>query len=198
MNSVMALPVKHPEKQHEMILELLARGHAMEFATIGNSMWPLIDADSRVTVRGCPIEHLRFGDVVLLAQPTMHGKYVVHRIVQVSRADGGVLIFTKGDSSPRDIQAYGEKTCIGVVELITTGSRRYDLGKWYWRPLRILVGGLSRISAYFTDGFLLYRKKDFRKQLYPQRLANSLLRRIVRFGKWLSSRNAPAEPADHR
>jgi len=181
------------EALNAMLAEVLSRGGIVSLSTIGTSMRPLITAGFTVRVHGCPLSKMKFGDIVLLRKHTKYGKFLIHRIIKIKRTSEGIKVYTKGDSSPSDLQLFNEETCLGKVKNIITEAEEFNLEKWIWRPINITAALLSKFSAIFVDGLPFFPKKDPRRLILPQRLALSLLKRLVYVGNW-ASRTKPSLP----
>jgi hypothetical protein len=145
----------------------------------------LIDPGSVVTVRGGPIDEVRMGDVVLLkTHESLSGHFLIHRVISIHRDRGKLWLRTKGDSSPRDLQRFTAKTCLGKVTLVATPKMQFRLDRRFWRPINVVAAYLSRFSAYFVENTPLLRgKSPPQRQILPQRVANSILKRLLRLGK---------------
>lgn len=175
----------------EMLLEILKMEGEITLSTFGNSMKPLISDGSSVRIRGNPIKQMKFGDVALLYSGKIRiRKMLIHRVIKIRRMVGHVQIFTKGDSSPRDLQYFTEKQYLGKVQFIKTEHEEFHLDTFFWRYINILIALLSSFQATFTYGFTIFRKKDFTHQILPQRLALSMIKRLVFLGKWVSKRKS--------
>lgn len=172
---------------HDLIREVLSNKETVPFETHGNSMKPLFDKNAIAEVTGTSASSMGKGDVVLIAYDHRHGKYLIHRIIAIRKGRDGVRINTKGDSSPRDLQTFTEKDVIGKVIRIDMDTFYYDMNQWFWPYINRIAAELSHFSSLFVDGYpFIYKKKDFRKQMLPQRLANSALKRIIRIGRHFS------------
>ena len=87
------LVLRPMDRATEVILDLLARGHAVQFRARGDSMHPLIRSDEALHVD--PVREADVGDVVLtLADRGL----TAHRVI---RKDGDVIV-TRGDNAPSD------------------------------------------------------------------------------------------------
>lgn len=179
----------------ELIGEILSRGGEVTFSAFGNSMRPLIDSGSVVQIRGCGEQDLRVGDVVLI-NCGGERKYLIHRVIKISRMGGQLKIFTKGDSSPKDIQDAGDSACVGKLRSVTTGDSMFDMAVGMWRPINRLVACLSRFSALFY-GSPLFRRKDKGRLSLPQRLAFSAIYRLIHIGKYLSKASLRPESSQN-
>ncbi len=178
--------------KNDLTRELLQGDRDALFGTFGTSMKPLLAQGDLVAVRGCAITEVGVGDVVLLNIDRHNNKYLLHRVIRKVGAGGHARLITKGDSSPRDLQHFTGEQCVAKVREIYQDGHVCAIHEGVWRPINLAVAGLSWFSSLFVDGYPFIRKKDFRRQVLPQRLANSALKRLVRLGKRLTRR--PAEP----
>ena len=101
----------------EVIIDLLQRGHAVEFRVRGDSMHPVIREDDSVHVE--PSRDVRIGDVVLTLA---HRGLTAHRVI----AHHGDTILTRGDNTPEaDAPVLLGKVLGKVVWVERDGVRRY-------------------------------------------------------------------------
>jgi signal peptidase I len=170
----------------------LQRDRDALFGTFGTSMRPLLARGDVVAVRGCTITEVRVGNVVVLNIDRDNNKYLLHRVIRKVGSGEHARLITKGDSSPRDLQHFTREHCVAKVREIYQEGHACAIHEGVWRPINLAVAGLSWFSSLFVDGYPFIRKKDFRRQVLPQRLSNSALKRLVRLGKRLTRR--PAEP----
>ncbi|MCK5604039.1 signal peptidase I [Candidatus Pacearchaeota archaeon] len=171
---------------HDMIVEILSRGGKVKLSTIGTSMRPLIPAGSIVHVTGSQADNIRLGDVVLFGRESKYGKFLIHRVIKIRQGHDEVQIFTKGDSSTRDLNPLSAKDCLGKVNLIITESWEFNPDTWFWRVINIAIAYLSLFHTLFVDGYPFLKKKDLSRQIFPQRFSISLIKRLVYLGKCLS------------
>ncbi len=171
---------------NEMIKEILLKGGNVFFSIFGPSMRPLFDEDAIACIKGCSDKAISVGDIVLINRNASKRKYVIHRVLKIVRLNTNIKFVTKGDSSPKDVHFSTGKECIGRLERIITCKYEYDMNHWCWYPFKTLIAALSKFSSYFVTGFLFYKKKKAGKLIFPQRMAYSIIKRIVRLGKLLS------------
>jgi len=101
----------------EVIIDLLRRGHAVEFRVRGDSMHPVIREDDSVHVE--PSHDVRLGDVVLTLA---HRGLTAHRVI----ACNGETIVTRGDNTPEaDAPVALAKVLGKVVWVERNGERRH-------------------------------------------------------------------------
>ena len=107
----------------EVIVDLLRRGHAVEFRVRGDSMHPVIREDDVVHVE--PSREIAAGDVVLvLAQRGL----TAHRVV--SLGDGVVVM--RGDNAPEDDDPVAVEQVLGKVEWVVRRGKRRAVTKRRW------------------------------------------------------------------
>jgi phage repressor protein C with HTH and peptisase S24 domain len=118
----------------EVIIDLLQRGHAVEFRVRGDSMHPVIREDDSVHVE--PSRDVRTGDVVLTLA---HRGLTAHRVI----ACNGETIVTRGDNTPEaDAPVALAKVLGKVVWVERDGQRRavkreYVFLRWLRRAKKI-------------------------------------------------------------
>lgn len=100
----------------EVIVDLLQRGHAVEFRARGDSMHPVIREDDLLHVE--PSQEVRSGDVVLtLAERGL----TAHRVMSVT----GEMVTTRGDNAPAPDPPVALTRVLGrVVWVERAGARR--------------------------------------------------------------------------
>lgn len=114
-------------KAADVIADLLARGHAVEFRVHGDSMHPVIREDDVLHVE--PSTQYDVGDVVLtLADRGL----TAHRVVSV-----GESIVTRGDNTPAPDFPVSRDRVLGVVTSIDRNGTRLPVHAEAW-PLRVL------------------------------------------------------------
>lgn len=64
------------------------------------SMHPTLKVGDLLFVRGVKPEELKKGDIIVFVKPVGNGEYIVHRIVDIKKVDGRILLTTKGDNNP--------------------------------------------------------------------------------------------------
>lgn len=104
----------------ELIVDLLERGHAVQFRARGDSMHPLIREDDLLHVE--PVERARIarGDVVL----ALCGRgLTAHRVV----ARKGATIITRGDNAPANDDPIDESRVLGKVMYVLRNGRQHAL-----------------------------------------------------------------------
>jgi signal peptidase I len=114
-------------KAADVIADLLARGHAVEFRVHGDSMHPVIREEDVLHVEPSP--DYGVGDVVLtLAERGL----TAHRVVSV-----GELVVTRGDNAPAADDPVPRDRVLGVVTSIDRNGTRLPVRAEAW-PLRVL------------------------------------------------------------
>jgi phage repressor protein C with HTH and peptisase S24 domain len=124
----------------EVIVDLLQRGHAVEFRVRGDSMHPTIREHDLVHV--APSQDVRLGDVVLtLADRGL----TAHRVIAVD----GDSIVTRGDNTPGADSALPRVRVLGKVLWVErNGARRAPFREAVVvRWLRRLRRALARASS---------------------------------------------------
>jgi len=156
----------------------------------------LIPPGSRIDVRGCPVESIRVGDVVLYridAGPVI--KFMAHRAVRIDRAADGPQVFLKGDSSPRDAKPLVSGACVGFVTAVHSGKWVVRMNHRAWRWINPVVAILSRASGRvldFVPGWIV-RLSPRGHVVFPQPVIHFPLKWLVRLGQVLSREAERAE-----
>ena len=115
----------------EVIVDLLQRGHAVEFRVRGDSMHPVIREEDVVHVE--PVRVVGVGDVVLVQAER---GLTAHRVVSV-RDD---LVVTRGDNAPEDDDPLPKARVLGRVEWVMRKGRKRGVKKRWWRRLSGATG----------------------------------------------------------
>jgi phage repressor protein C with HTH and peptisase S24 domain len=106
----------------EVIIDLLQRGHAVEFCVRGDSMHPVIREDDSVHVE--PSRDVRLGDVVLtLATRGL----TAHRVI----AQHGDTIVTRGDNTPEADAPVPLAQVLGKVTWVERAGERREVAREY-------------------------------------------------------------------
>jgi signal peptidase I len=114
----------------ELLIDLLQKGHAVQFQARGDSMDPLIRDRDYLHVEPC--DSFRVGDVVLvLAERGL----TAHRVV--SLRDG--VVVTRGDNAPAADDAVPVGKVLGKVTAIVRDGHKTEIG-----PIG-LIGRIRRI-----------------------------------------------------
>ena len=106
----------------EVIVDLLRRGHAVEFRVRGDSMHPVIREDDSVHVE--PTRDFRLGDVVLTLA---HRGLTAHRVI----ACKGETIVTRGDNTPEADAPVPLAQVLGKVVWVERGGERRPVEREY-------------------------------------------------------------------
>jgi phage repressor protein C with HTH and peptisase S24 domain len=120
----------------EVIIDLLQRGHAVEFRVRGDSMHPVIRENDSVHVE--PGREIRRGDVVLtLATRGL----TAHRVI----AQDGQTIVTRGDNTPEADAPLQLAQVLGKVMWVERDGERRHVAREY-----VFVRWLRRIRRATT------------------------------------------------
>ena len=104
-----------------MIVDLLERGHAVQFEARGDSMYPLIRDHDYLHV--VPAEHVRVGDIVLvLAERGL----TAHRVI----AEREGRIVTRGDNAPAADEPIAREKVLGKVTSVIRNGRKVNMRMW--------------------------------------------------------------------
>lgn len=102
----------------DVIVELLSRGHAVQFRVHGDSMYPVIRENDTLHVE--PSRHFRRGDVVLV----LAGRgLTAHRII----ARRGTTLILRGDNAPAADDPVEESQVLGKVTYALRDGRSVDV-----------------------------------------------------------------------
>lgn len=120
----------------EVIIDLLQRGHAVEFRVRGDSMHPVIREEDSVHVE--PSREVRLGDVVLTLA---HRGLTAHRVI----AHHGHTIVTRGDNTLEADAPVPLAQVLGKVTWVERDGERRHVAREYvfMRWLRRVRRGLS-------------------------------------------------------
>jgi SOS-response transcriptional repressor LexA len=125
-----------------MIVDLLKRGHAVQFQARGDSMDPLIRDHDYLHVE--PLDRIRTGDIVLvLAERGL----TAHRVI--ANRDG--VVTTRGDNAPSPDGAVAREKVLGRVTAVIRGGRSRKVGGLAgWVIGRMgRMGRIGRIGRFF-------------------------------------------------
>ena len=129
-----------------VVVDLLARGHAVQFQARGDSMHPLIRDHDYLHVE--PVDRIRVGDIVLvLAERGL----TAHRVV--ASRDG--MIVTRGDNAPAADDAVPRSKVLGKVTAVIREGREVKVrGLRAWMIGRIgrirRIGRIGRLGRMFS------------------------------------------------
>jgi len=104
----------------ELIVDLLSRGHAVQFQVHGDSMHPLIRENDTLHVE--PSRELRRGDVVLVL---FDRGLTAHRII----ARRGATLVLRGDNAPAADDPIDESEVLGKVTCVLRGGKRHEVAR---------------------------------------------------------------------
>lgn len=181
-----------------MVEEALRRGSRTSFTTVGTSMRWLVPPGSLIDVKGCPVESIRLGDVVLYRKDVGSLiKFLAHRAVRIEHAPGGPVIFLKGDSSPRDAEPLVSGDCVGLVTAVHSGDRVVRMTHRAWRWLNPAIAALSNASGRVRElaPLWLVRLRPRGHVVFPQPFIHFPLKWLIRLGQALSRERAGAGDA---
>ena len=99
----------------EVIVDLLARGHAVRFRAAGDSMHPIIRGDDYLHVS--PAQTFRRGDVVLMLASR---GLTAHRVVELSEN----TLVTRGDNIAENDAPIDRTRVLGVVTHAERNGRK--------------------------------------------------------------------------
>jgi phage repressor protein C with HTH and peptisase S24 domain len=108
----------------EVIVDLLRRGHAVEFRVRGDSMHPAIREEDVLHVE--PVAEVIAGDVVLMLAPR---GLTAHRVVSVREG----MVVTRGDNAPEADDPVAVSQLLGRVEWVVRRGRKRGVTKRWWR-----------------------------------------------------------------
>ena len=104
----------------EVIVDLLSRGHAVQFQVHGDSMHPLIRENDTLHVE--PARTFAVGDVVLVL---FDRGLTAHRIV----GRRGTTLFLRGDNAPAADDPIDEAMVLGTVTYVLRDGKRHDVAR---------------------------------------------------------------------
>ncbi|HEX8619654.1 MAG TPA: S24/S26 family peptidase, partial [Thermoanaerobaculia bacterium] len=103
-----------------VIIDLLQRGHAVEFRVRGDSMHPVIREDDSVHVE--PLRDIRVGDVVLT---DAERGLTAHRVIAMR----GDTIVTRGDNAPHEDPPVVRARVLGKVTHLKRNGKRHTIAR---------------------------------------------------------------------
>ncbi|MFA5891805.1 MAG: signal peptidase I [Actinomycetota bacterium] len=74
-------------------------GRYRTLTVLSDSMRPIMPVGSVIVVTPVPVTSLRVGDVITYEAPLDDHRVVTHRVIDLRRQDGGIVVRTKGDAS---------------------------------------------------------------------------------------------------
>ena len=102
----------------ELIVDLLSRGHAVQFQVHGDSMYPVIRENDTLHVE--PVRRFSRGDVVLvLAERGL----TAHRVL----ARRGTTLILRGDNAPAADDPIEESQVLGRVTYVLRDGKRHEV-----------------------------------------------------------------------
>ena len=118
----------------ELIVDLLRRGHAVEFQVHGDSMYPVIREHDTLHVE--PVRKFTRGDVVLvLAERGL----TAHRVI----AHRGTTLILRGDNAPAPDDPVEESQVLGKVTYALREGKRVNVRSAAARAAAFLRRGIT-------------------------------------------------------
>ena len=102
----------------ELIVDLLSRGHAVEFQVHGDSMHPVIREHDTLHVE--PLRDCARGDVVLVRAER---GLTAHRVI----AKRGTTLILRGDNAPAADDPVEESQVLGKVTYVVRAGKRVSI-----------------------------------------------------------------------
>ncbi|HYH09414.1 MAG TPA: S24/S26 family peptidase [Thermoanaerobaculia bacterium] len=168
-------------KAADVIADLLARGHAVEFRVHGDSMHPVIREEDVLHVE--PSSEYRVGDVVLMLADR---GLTAHRVISLS----GDEVVTRGDNTPAPDAPIARTRVLGVVTSIERNGARLPVQRESW-PLRLLrrEQTLTLFALYLCLGLclLLYAWKTVHRHPVVSERAQTAIAHWVQHGYFASA-----------
>ena len=121
----------------ELIVDLLARGHAAEFQVHGDSMHPVIREHDTLHVE--PIRDFARGDVVLVLADR---GLTAHRVI----ARRGTTLILRGDNAPAVDDPVEESQVLGKVTYVLRNGKRMNVCNAIARTVAVLRRLLRPLS----------------------------------------------------
>jgi phage repressor protein C with HTH and peptisase S24 domain len=104
----------------ELIVDLLARGHAVQFQVHGDSMHPIIRENDTLHVE--PAREFRRGDVVLVLADR---GLTAHRVI----ARRGTMLILRGDNAPAADDPIEESQVLGRVTHVLRAGKQHGVSR---------------------------------------------------------------------
>jgi hypothetical protein len=165
----MSASVEDPRQRvFELARIALSAGRPLLLRVVGDSMYPMLQADDSIWVAPIAFDRLRRGDLVVLRQA---GELVTHRVV----SHGPEGMRTKGDNRLGLDPPFSEQEVLGWVVAIERAGVRIDLQKRRWGRFNRFVGSLSWGEAW------LYQMARRVANRAPTEFLRRSLRRLGRF-----------------
>ncbi len=160
------------EDPRQLVFELarvaLSAGRPLQLRVVGNSMYPVLQAEDSIWVAPVRPEGLQRGDLIVLRQA---GELVTHRVVH--REPGGWR--TKGDNRLGLDPPFNEAEILGCVIAVERNGIRTAFQNRGWGRFNRIIGGLSWGEAWL---FKAGRRVANRA---PEGLVRRALRRVGRY-----------------
>lgn len=126
----------------ELIVDLLSRGHAVEFQVHGDSMYPVIRENDTLHVE--PVRECARGDVVLvLAERGL----TAHRVI----AKRGTTLILRGDNAPAADDPIEKSQVLGKVTYVLRGGKKINVWSAAARAAAFLRRGFA--AAFKSGGY---------------------------------------------
>ena len=142
------------------IKERLAQREEISLEIATGSMRPLIQPQNKVIVKGCKIENLEAGDIVLFKRDS---QLYVHRLLNKKIQNGEVILIPKADRAHTADEPFPEEQFLGRVVGLKKNSTTLNLERQPWRVINKFLYLLSKMEiqvfriAYPVKNFL-YKK----------------------------------------
>jgi hypothetical protein len=133
----MSTSIEDPRQRNfELVRIALSAGRPLQLQVVGDSMYPLLQAEDSIWVAPVEVDQLQRGDLVVLKQA---GGVVTHRVV--TRGPAGLR--TKGDNRLVFDPPVSEQEILGYVVAIERAGVRMELQNRRWGCFNRLIGVLS-------------------------------------------------------
>jgi signal peptidase I len=104
---------------------LLAKGLPVVIRMSGTSMRPAIEDGDLITVEPPGNDGVRAGDVILYY--SVRETAVIHRVVRIDRAQGEIVMITRGDASSQNDSPVPSHRVLGRVKIVERAGERMDV-----------------------------------------------------------------------
>ncbi|HEX8253094.1 MAG TPA: S24/S26 family peptidase, partial [Thermoanaerobaculia bacterium] len=127
----------------EVIIDLLQRGHAVEFRARGDSMHPVIREHDALHVE--PTQQCKVGDVILARAER---GLTAHRVLAIR----GDVIITRGDNTPAPDPPLPRPRILGKVTWVERDGKRLKVAREFvlLRALRTILARRKSGAAGFS------------------------------------------------
>lgn len=174
-----------------MTLELLKKGQACLFEAVGTSMLPQLRSGDLVLIEGNRTKNLKVGDIVLLNRLNKSGKYLIHRVLNIKNHDDEIQIYTKGDSSTRDVQHFDLENVFGKATVFYRGAYSYNLEHFIWQLFNPWIARCSSAWSLLANAYsCLDRKVGTKPHNQQNHIPQKLIRALIIVSVLFASRVA--------